>query len=608
LAQRLFSRGNAPDLSAHYCEECDEHLCKECKPQHKRNKKTKDHLLAALDCVRSASPSSHDEAEAGAEDVAPQGGGCESPSKKPKVAPFKLMICLNCKIEVAHDNIKHHPGHLLTTPEDEVEILHTRSAAIAAGIRNSEEIARAKEQEWRDTKTEVVRRADKLIALAKALKREVLEQHQMPATPEDDALHDHTAKLRQAQERMAGAIDKAARGGCDLANLLECSRGTGPAAAFQALNDLRVSTWAPAPDTSADLTAMLQNTLRQEQHVALNPLCCRAEGPGLQRIYTCQTGNFVVTVHNPAGARIPRVGDTISVAAFIEGSGASGGGAGGGAKAGGPHDVAPQPRGAVRVGGVQLIPRLSLECRVECRERDGSYAISYEIPALPPAARAVKVEVRINGLVIFNPPTQRQSLEEARDKETGCGDAAAKGGWMGRNMSAGQPFFSVSVVEGCNVEFEESRPFEGILFNLATRFRRQEWENPHETKVVQVSTTPSMQRGQLAAFVSGPNHLDNENYTKEEAAKGKKSSVSVDLKTWELSPSYYSIRNDATLTHTLRSWELQAYSNDAQDWHTLTTHENMTWGEDCRFKILSFPVDGRGDFYRIFRIQMVCGF
>ena len=52
-------------------------------------------------------------------------------------------------------------------------------------------------------------------------------------------------------------------------------------------------------------------------------------------------------------------------------------------------------------------------------------------------------------------------------------------------------------------------------------------------------------------------------------------SVAVELLQWELVPSYYSIRNDSTGTHMLRSWNFEAY--DGKAWVALSVHKDVLW-------------------------------
>ena len=82
--------------------------------------------------------------------------------------------------------------------------------------------------------------------------------------------------------------------------------------------------------------------------------------------------------------------------------------------------------------------------------------------------------------------------------------------------SDGLPSFDVEVVEGCRLDFDPSRPFEGVLFHLGSNGGGEEWENPHSARMVKVSTVPGLQCGSLAAFVSGPNYHDKGNFTKEQ--------------------------------------------------------------------------------------------
>ena len=90
-------------------------------------------------------------------------------------------------------------------------------------------------------------------------------------------------------------------------------------------------------------------------------------------------------------------------------------------------------------------------------------------------------------------------------------------------------------------------------------------------------------------------------------------SVAVDLREWELVPLYYSIRNDTTSTHMLKTWNFEA-SHDGKAWVALheQRHEQQ-WvpqnsAEPPAFRVLSFPIDSqRMEAFRHFRIIMVSG-
>ena len=83
-------------------------------------------------------------------------------------------------------------------------------------------------------------------------------------------------------------------------------------------------------------------------------------------------------------------------------------------------------------------------------------------------------------------------------------------------------------------------------------------------------------------------------------------SVAVALRDWELVPLYYSIRNDTTSTHMLKTWNFEA-SHDGKAWVALheQSHEQL-WAEFPAFHVLSFPIDSqRMEAFRHFRIAMV---
>ena len=87
-------------------------------------------------------------------------------------------------------------------------------------------------------------------------------------------------------------------------------------------------------------------------------------------------------------------------------------------------------------------------------------------------------------------------------------------------------------------------------------------------------------------------------------------SVAVELLDWELVPIYYSIRNDSTRTHMLRSWNFEA-SHDGKEWVALSAQKDVLGvpqdsSEEPDFRVLCFPVHSQCmAAFRYFRIVMV---
>ena len=441
-----------------------------CSQHHRSSKRTNKHHLQALE------PQGTEEA---ASRVTPKKRKGVSSSEP--VGLSDKMICITCGEAFTTGQAHLHSKHEITTVAQEKTKAQRNVSAVVEDKRRTLDILRAKDIQRQAVVEAVGARFRKWRQSLEDLERRWLEQQSLSATEEEHVLQAHAQKLAQAADKWQGVRDMALQLELmeehDLESLPRflaiLSRASSEGAEAARLDEIKISSLRLVPDAGAeDLHAMLRDHLRLE-HRYVHPARCVAEGPGLQKIFTGSSATFKVRAHSSDGP-CASGGDTISVEVFACIDMPRGGAAGAGA-------------GASRAPRADAAGQHQLDCQVRCTDHgDGSYTCSYSVPedALSQVGRAVRVVVRINGMTI-------------------C-------------ASDGLPSFDVEVVEGCRLDFDPSRPFEGVLFHLGSNGGGEEWENPHSARMVKVSTVPGLQCGSLAAFVSGPNYHDKGNFTKEQ--------------------------------------------------------------------------------------------
>ena len=538
--------------AVNYCLDCSEKLCQKCSDHHKEGKKTHSHQIDALNGTLASS--GHGEAGGRGENV--ERGGREkdvlmSPTKKRRMAHVtkgNKIICVTCKVvcKNVEEQALKHTQHEIATFETLEFNDDGKQKANDVERRRAQDALLANDQQKKAAKIEGLRRIDacrqaflkylteieeeirSCTYLPWKLRQKPDQERGVPAM-DDDNLENYVARREEndAQWRLVSDMrSKLALSndpGPGISDYLEARvRAAGDASAIKRFEEKSVSSLILAPDRHTELTSMLEKYMGSCLHLErrdVHPARCVAKGPGLEKIFTGGSAHFTLVAHASNGSPCTSGGDTIAVQVFS-----------------GDTD---EPsvgwlsqeacRGAGAAGsGAAVAAQHQLACDFDYRDHgNGQYSCKYSMPEdlLKQAGRSVKVVVWVNGMALHG--------------------------------SAGKPYFAVHVVEGCSVEFEESRPFEGVIHHLATQGGRSEFENPHISKTVKVSAVPGIERGSLACFVSGPEHNDRANFTKDLSSDGKTSSVQVDLKDWEVVPRYYSIRNDLTLTHMLKSWSLE---------------------------------------------------
>ena len=464
----------------HHCLECNEVLCVECSQHHKRSKNTNKHHLQALELQ-------------GTEEEASR----VTPKKRKGVSVSEpagfhdKMICITCELAFDAGQAHLHSKHEITTDTAEDAKARRHLSAIFEDQRRTRDILRAQGDQRQALVEEASARFRQWRQVLEDFERCWFEQHGLPATEEEHMLQAHDQKLQEAAEQWQGVREMASQ----LGRFEESEQGAGRTQSLQRflaalsrassngveaarLDEIKVSSLRLVPNAATeDLHAMLRDHLRLE-HRFVHPARCVAQGPGLEKIFTGSSATFKLRAHASDGP-CASGGDKISVDVFAKRIDMPTGGGEGAGECASRASCAPEQH--------------QLKCQVSVTDHgDGSYTCSYSVPhdALSQAGRAftttLTVVVRINGMAICR------------------GD--------------GRPCFHVEVVEGCRLDFDRSRPFEGVLYHLGSDGGRKAWENPHSAQIpsVKVSTLPGLQCGSHAAIVSGPNYLDKGNFTKEQ--------------------------------------------------------------------------------------------
>jgi hypothetical protein len=527
--------------AVNYCLDCSENLCHKCSDHHKEGKKTHSHQLDALD--GNVASSGHDEAGGYGENV--ERGGREndvlmSPTKKRRMAHVTTgnkIICCTCKVVLEdEEELPQHPQHEIACFQSLRVNDYQQKMANDLEMRRAQDALFANDQQKKAVKIEGLRRIDACRqAVLKRLmqfEEEIRSSTYLPWKTDQehgDDLKNYVARREEndAQWRlvsdMSSKLALSNDPGPGISDYLEARvRAAGDASAIKRFEEKPVSSLILVPDLHAEIMSMLERCMDSCLHLVwrdVHPAHCVAKGPGLEKIFTGGSAHFTLVAHASNGSPCASGGDVITVQVFS-----------------GDTDVPTVGRlsqeacrgAGAAASGAAAAAQHQLACDFDCRDHgNGRYSCKYSIPedVIIQAGRSVKVVVCVNGMALLG--------------------------------SAGVLHFTVHVLEGCSVEFEESRPFEGVIHHLATQGGRSEFENPHTSKTVKVSAATGIERGSLACFVSGPEHHDRGNFTKDLSSDGKTSSVQVDLKDWEVVPRYYSIRNDLTLTHMLKSWSLE---------------------------------------------------
>jgi len=141
-------------------------------------------------------------------------------------------------------------------------------------------------------------------------------------------------------------------------------------------------------------------------------------------------------------------------------------------------------------------------------------------------------------------------------------------------------------------DFDEN----GLLYWIGTSGKTKEYSNPAFDGKVEVSRSSNDPSGK-----DDVRHAAGRDTRRCLTNNRPGQWFMFDLKDYSIAPSYYSIQNWETGSHTLRNWELQA-SNDTQHWQTIKAHENDTSLKERKGATASWPIEPVDNAFRYFRI------
>eukprot|EP01084_Bolivina_argentea_P274801 468499_1 len=161
--------------------------------------------------------------------------------------------------------------------------------------------------------------------------------------------------------------------------------------------------------------------------------------------------------------------------------------------------------------------------------------------------------------------------------------------------------FRVSSVSKCKIfQYESnSNKNEGIIHYLGTKYinnESNEWINPFNNKLVNISTSELEKGNKLSQFI------DRKLIKTEFKTKNIKNSFFVvDFNQIKIKPSYYTLRHSSGYGYYLRCWSFQGFNNN--EWKTIKEYKN-DHSLSRKNKFASFSLTDCNQFYSKFRIIM----